>query len=343
MLDRPAVDGRRLAALDVLAGCSAEDLDAVAARMAVKSLARGAVLMRQGQPADGFALLLEGEVVITRREGGKERVLGRAGKGSILGELGVLQRQARTATVTAATPVLAAFGTADILLQLIDHEPVLDRLRRLASARLAHNVVPVPATLPGGAGVHLRPLLPEDRSGYSAAVGSLSPDSRRRRFFSAGRPSGAMVDHLIDIDFVDHFAWLVLADPAPGTSSATGLATGRYVRDDHDLTVAEVAFGVVDHFQGQGIGTLLLGAVGVAAGEAGIRLIYGHVLEDNAPMLAVFAKAGGRTSFGEPGVRRVELDPRRASGLLDPILAEALRAAAHDVVTAASLALTSPA
>ena len=107
--------------------------------------------------------------------------------------------------------------------------------------------------------------------------------------------------------------------------------------------VAEVAFGVVDHFQGQGIGTLLLGAVGVAAGEAGIQRLYGHVLEDNAPMLAVFAKAGGRTSFAEPGVRRVEVHSLTAAALLDPDLAEALRIAVHDVVTAASLAYTSPA
>jgi CRP-like cAMP-binding protein len=338
LLDAP-VDGRRLAALDVLAGCSAADLEPVAARLTVKSLAPGDVLMREGEPGDVFALLLAGEVVITRREGSKSRVLARAGEGSILGELGVLRRRPRSATVTAATPVLAAFGGAEVLLQLLGHEAVLERLQHLASARLAHNVLPVPATLPGGVRVQLRPLLPEDRSGYRAAVRSLSPDSRRRRFFSAGRPSAAIVDHLIDIDFIDHFAWLVLRDTTPHA----GLATGRYVRDDDDPTVAEVAFGVVDDFQGKGIGTLLLGAVGVAAGEAGIRLMYGHVLEDNTAMLAVFAKAGSRTSFAEPGVRRVEVDSLAASALLDPDLARALRIAVHDVVTAASLAHASPA
>ena len=67
------VDGRRLATLDVLAGCSADDLEPVAARMTVRSLAPGDVLMREGQPADVFALVLEGEVVITRGEGSRRR------------------------------------------------------------------------------------------------------------------------------------------------------------------------------------------------------------------------------------------------------------------------------
>jgi GNAT superfamily N-acetyltransferase len=304
--------------------------------MTTRSLAPNEVLMREGEPGDTFALLVEGEVAVTRQIGGEQHLLARAPAGSILGELALLRHQPRTATVTAVTPVVAAFGDADVLLALIDQPPVLARLQRLASARLAHHLVPVPATLPDGTRVQLRPLLPEDRVGYRDAVRSLSPDSRRRRFFSPGRPSAAIVDHLVNIDFVDHFAWLVLRSGAPDT----GLGSGRYVRDGDDPEQAEVAFGVVDHFQGRGVGTLLVGAVGVAAGEAGIRIMHGFVLEDNAPMLTVLAKAGGTTSFDEPGVRRVDVQPARAAALLEPHLAEALRSAVHDVVTAASLALT---
>jgi GNAT superfamily N-acetyltransferase len=294
--------------------------------------------MSEGDAGDTFAVLLQGEVAVTRKKGAQPELLARAGPGSILGELAVLRQQPRIATVTALTTVVAAFGNAEDLLLLVDHELVLARLRRLASARLAHDVLPVPATLPSGDRVWLRPLLPEDRVDYRAAVESLSADSRRRRFFSAVRPSATLVDHLVDIDFVDHFAWVVVEDGAPGA----GLATGRYVRDEHGSAVAEVAFGVVDRYQGRGIGTLLLGAVGVAAREAGIGIIYGHVLDDNVSMLAVFAKAGARSSFDEPGVRRVEVKSGRAAALLDPDVSDALRAAVHDVVTAASLALAAP-
>jgi RimJ/RimL family protein N-acetyltransferase len=87
---------------------------------------------------------------------------------------------------------------------------------------------------------------------------------------------------------------------------------------------------------------LLLGAVGVAAQEAGIRRLVGHVLEDNAPMRAVLAKAGGMSTFSEPGVVRVEVDPASAASLLETRVRREVRAAVHDIVTAASLALTNP-
>jgi CRP-like cAMP-binding protein len=306
--------------------------------MALRRLAPNEVLMREGEEGETFALIVEGDVAVTRGDGRQCRLLARAGPGSILGELAVLRHQPRTATVTALTPTVAAIGNADVLLDLADREPVLARLRRLTSARLAHNVRPVPATLHSGVRVRLRPLLPEDRGGFRDAVRSLSADSRRRRFFSAGRPSAAMVDHLVDIDFVDHFAWVAVLDGSP----EEGVATGRYIRDEPNGAAAEMAFGVVDRFHGRGIGTLLFGAVGVAARESGIRTLYGHVLQDNLPMRAVFAKAGGRASFAEPGVLRIEVDPDAAAAMLDAALGDALRAAAHDVVTAASLPLSSP-
>jgi CRP-like cAMP-binding protein len=306
--------------------------------MDLRRLAPGEVLMREGADGDTFALIVEGEVLVTRGDGPKRRVLARASAGSILGELAVLRSRPRIATVTAASPVLAAFGDAESLLHLIDCDQVLSRLRRLASDRLAHNVRPVSTTLAGGLRVQLRPLLPEDRGAYREAVVSLSPDSRRRRFFSPVKPSAEMVDHLVDIDFVDHFAWVVVLSESP----RQGLAIGRYVRDEEDAAAAEMAFGVVDRLQGHGIGTLLLGAVGVAASEAGIRSLYGHVLEDNAPMRAVLAKADSRSSFDEQGVVLVEVDATAAAALLEPPLAEALGTAVHDVVTAASLAFMSP-
>jgi len=94
-----------------------------------------------------------------------------------------------------------------------------------------------------------------------------------------------MVDYLVHIDYVDHFAWVVL----DADNLQRGLATARFVR----LTqpeIAEMAFGTVDRYQGRGIGTFLLGAIGVAAEQAGVTTLVAHVLEDNRPMRAVFAK-----------------------------------------------------
>jgi RimJ/RimL family protein N-acetyltransferase len=294
--------------------------------------------MREGDPGDTFALLIEGQADVTRVVQGRVQHLSSAAAGSILGELAVLSNRPRTATITAQTSALAAIGDRPVLLQLLDHPIVLERMRHLASARLAHDLRPLPVTLPDGTPILLRPLLPEDRRGFDAALHQMSPDSLRRRFFSPGQPSQAMVEYLVDIDFVDHFAWLVLDPAGPGR----GLASARYVRDAGDHGTAEVAFGVVDRFQGHGIGTFLLGALGVTAVEAGVRRLVGEVLEDNAPMRAVFAKAGGVSSYAEPGVIHTEIDAGAAASLLDAGLRQELRIATHDIVTAASLALTAP-
>jgi CRP-like cAMP-binding protein len=324
--------------LTLLAGCSNTELDRIAAALRPRQLAPGEVLMREGDAGRYFALIVAGQVEVTRSAGQDVQHLALATTGSILGELALLRHRPRTATVTAITSTLVGLGDHEVLEELLESPVVATRLRRLASARLAHDLRPVPAVLRDGTPLLLRPLLPEDREAYTDGVRGLSADSRRRRFFTPAQPSPQMLEYLLDIDYVDHFAWVVLDRRNPGD----GLAIGRYVRDRDDPETAEMSFGVADRLQGRGIGTVLLGAVGVAAKEAGMRRLVGHVLEDNAPMRAVLAKGGGVSTFSEPGVVRVEVDPTEAACLLDGGLRRELRAAVHDVVTAASLALTNP-
>lgn len=330
-----AFDGRRLASMALFDGVDPAELDRVGAALRPLRLAAGDVLLREGDAGDTFALLVEGRVEVTRAGPGGIELLAEPTSGAILGELAVLLGQPRTATITARAPSLAAVGSRAVLFDLLDHPVVLARLRRLASARLAHDLRALTITLTDGTTALLRPLLPEDRQGFGAALEQLSPSSRRRRFFSSTKPSAAMIEYLVDIDYVDHFAWLVVDAHYPHA----GLASARYIRTDPDDDSAEVAFEVIDRLQGRGIGTLLLGAVGVAASEAGIRRLVGDVLHDNASMRAVFAKVGGQSSFAEQGVLQVTMDPVVAAGLLDAGLRRQLAAATHDIVTAASLAL----
>ncbi len=78
----------------------------------------------------------------------------------------------------------------------------------------------------------------------------------------------------------------------------------------------------------------------VAAREAGLSQLVAYVMEDNSAMRAVFAKAGGHTTYDDPGLVRVAVEPARAAALLDPAIDQDIASAVHDVVTAASLALT---
>jgi CRP-like cAMP-binding protein len=334
-----AVDAGRLVSLPLLEGASASDVAPAAALMWWRRASTGEVLVEEGEPGDTFGLLVEGSVSVTRRSkrpgaGTEPRHLADATTGSILGELSVLRGRPRTATLTATEPSLLAVGDRQALDLLLSVPAVHQRLRRIASERLAKDLRPVPAELKDGTPVLLRPLLPSDREGFRSVVQHFSPASLRRRFFSPGAPSDTIIEFLTDIDYVDHFAWVALDARDP----RVGLASARFVRSGaHDT--AEIAFGTAEEHHGRGLATLLMGAIGVAALEAGVEKLVAHVLEENAAMRAVFSKAAGKSEFSEPGVLRVTLGSGAAAGVLDQPARSLLAAAVHDIVTAASLAL----
>ena len=331
--------GSALASLELLSDCSPEEIAQLVHRMEARTFEPGEVLMREGEPGTFFALLLQGSVDVTRATPDGTERLAVAGPGSIGGELALLRRQARTATVTARGPGTFLAGDEDDLGFLLGLPGVHDRVRDLASARLAQDVRPVRTLLKDGTEVVLRPLLSADREAYTATLDEQSDEWMRQRFFTATKPSARVIDHLLDIDFVDHFAWLALEDE----HADRGLGVARYIRDPHATDTAEVAMAVAEGHQGRGLGTVFLGAIAVAASAAGIARFVATVQADNDSMRAVFMKAGATTSFSEPGVVAVQLDTAAAAQLLDPSLRAAVDAATRDIVTAAGLALTDPA
>ena len=72
------------------------------------------------------------------------------------------------------------------------------------------------------------------------------------------------------------------------------LGVGRYFAHGGgaDSRRAEVAFAVVDAYQGRGIGTPLVLHLARLARDAGIREFEADVLGDNSRMLHVFARCG---------------------------------------------------
>jgi CRP-like cAMP-binding protein len=332
------VTASELASVELLSDCTPDEIAELDQRLRSLSFEPGEVLMREGEAGSFFALLVRGSVTVSRTTPTGTETLAVAGPGSVGGELALLRKQVRTATVTARESGTALVGDASDLDFLLGLPGVHDRIRDLASARLAQDVRPVTAALADGTEVVLRPLLPSDRAAYTATLEEQSSEWRRRRFFSASKPSPRIIDYLLDIDFVDHFAWLALENE----HADRGVGVARYIRDAEVPDRAEVAIAVTEGHQGQGIGSLLVGAVGVAASAAGIERFVATVQSDNDPMRAVFAKAGARTVFSEPGVLHTELDTTSAAALLEPSLRAAVDAATRDIVTAAGLALTDP-
>jgi CRP-like cAMP-binding protein len=97
----------------------------------------GEVLFRQGDPSDFAIEILAGSVEVLREVGDDAIVLGTVREGEFVGEMGVLEGRARSATVRAAAPVEAEPIERQAFLDRVSDEPELARkLLVRMSARL---------------------------------------------------------------------------------------------------------------------------------------------------------------------------------------------------------------
>jgi protein lysine acetyltransferase len=326
-----------LSGLELFRGSGEPDLAVLASMLSPVDAPPGAVLASQGEVAHSFLLVVTGEAVVARDTGDGPHQVGTVGPGSIVGELSVLRAAPRSATVTATGPLTGYVGDAHAFSVLLHVPGVADRVAHTARQRLAANTRPVEVMLRDGTPLWIRPVLPTDRGKLADSQPGFSRESHYRRFFSAPPLGDKVIEYLIDVDYSDHFAWAVLAADEPGEP---GVASARYIRERDARETAEVAFAVIDDYQGRGLGTLLLGALAVAARENGVRRFRARLLSDNAPMRAVLRRAGARMEFTEPGVLETVVDvPAFGEGLPDLATANALRDTTRDVVVAADLAL----
>ncbi len=89
----------------VLGALPERQADTIAGRLGQVSVPAGASVVRQGQPAEKFFIILEGSVEVVREEAGAERVVALLGPGQFFGEVAILCDLPRTATVRAVTGV----------------------------------------------------------------------------------------------------------------------------------------------------------------------------------------------------------------------------------------------
>jgi RimJ/RimL family protein N-acetyltransferase len=156
-----------------------------------------------------------------------------------------------------------------------------------------------------GRRVKIRALKPDDRDGLVAAVRRISDRSLYRRFFGVRRDfSEQETAFFLNADFINHVALVAVVEEGERSVIVGG---GRYIIVQPGQ--AEVAFAVVDEYQGQGIGAALMCHLAAIARRAELRELMAEVLPENTPMLKVFEKSGLRFSTTrEPGVVRVVLE-----------------------------------
>jgi ribosomal protein S18 acetylase RimI-like enzyme len=163
--------------------------------------------------------------------------------------------------------------------------------------------MPEPAThtafehLSDGSQVEIRSLRPQDEADMLAAIGRTSMQSLQRRFFVVKRGfSEKERAFFMDIDFRNHVALAALAQEDGRTVIVGG---GRYIVFEPGR--AEMAFVVIDDWQGRGIGSILLRHLIKIARNAGLQELTAEVLPENAAMLKVFGKFGFKpTSRRDP-------------------------------------------
>ena len=152
-------------------------------------------------------------------------------------------------------------------------------------------------TLRDGRSVQIRALKPEDRTAMANAVERVSAQSLYRRFFAARRSfSEKETDFFVNVDFLNHVALVAVVNEG---GAAVIIGGGRYVLVQPGT--AEVAFAVVDQYQGQGVGAALMRHLATIARDAGIEQFVAEVLPENAPMLKLFEKCGCRMSTKRDG------------------------------------------
>ena len=108
-------------ALPLFELCSKRDLRRIAALATERSVEPGTELIREGEPGTEFYVVVEGEVEVRRRN----RRVARLGAGSFVGEIALLSRSPRTATVVAATPLRVLAISGRDFVELLDKLPEL--------------------------------------------------------------------------------------------------------------------------------------------------------------------------------------------------------------------------
>jgi len=138
--------------------------------------------------------------------------------------------------------------------------------------------------------VKIRAIRPDDGQRLQIAYASLSKESKYRRFL-APKPhlTSADTEYLVNVDGINHVALVAIAAQDPET--IVGVA--RFVRQQDDPELGELAIVVGDELQRQGLGSELLRRLSRRAVSVGVRRLRGTMLAENRPAHRLVRGAAG--------------------------------------------------
>jgi CRP/FNR family cyclic AMP-dependent transcriptional regulator len=123
----------RLLKVPMFSECTKRELQAIARSVKEIEHPKGHVIAREGDRGIGFFLITDGKAAVSI--GGKNRA--RLGPGDFFGEISLLDRGPRTATVTSTSPIRLLGLTAWVFRGLIEEHPSIGiKLLEVVARRL---------------------------------------------------------------------------------------------------------------------------------------------------------------------------------------------------------------
>jgi RimJ/RimL family protein N-acetyltransferase len=169
---------------------------------------------------------------------------------------------------------------------------MISRDRKLVRSAMTPATYSASEQLRDGRLIHIRALRPDDEAGMLAAVDQTHAESLRRRFFVTKRKfSEKEKAFFLHVDFVNHVALVAAIDEG---NQHPIVGSCRYIVTEPGS--AEVAFVVIDAYQGQGLGTILTRHLVGLARSAGLEELTADVLLENTAMRNVLSKCGFQAS-----------------------------------------------
>jgi CRP/FNR family cyclic AMP-dependent transcriptional regulator len=132
-----------LVQIPMFAACTKAELGKITRLASPVDVSKGEVLTREGRSGGEFMVIVHGEATVTRRG----EVLRRLGPGDWLGEIALLDRGPRTATVVADTPMqIEVIGHRDFMDLLLDVPSVAIKIAVGLARKIREHDDPDPTT-----------------------------------------------------------------------------------------------------------------------------------------------------------------------------------------------------
>ena len=123
---------------ELFADLKAESVERIADRMKTEQYARDAIICREGDPGNQLYIIIHGDAVIQKDMGWGTRELDRMGAGEVFGEMALITRERRSATVKAIVDTECLQLDQNEFDSLVDQDShFAQRVAQIVSRRLA--------------------------------------------------------------------------------------------------------------------------------------------------------------------------------------------------------------